>query len=219
MMILLLVLFLFVCSFVLFVTSRHDFVLLRQNISIRHIFDKAVIILLSGLFISRIMYLVDARMYDFFLDPLRFLHVILYFGFNIFGLMVSVSLGAFFFFRKRKNFLRILDIYLLSFFPIVIFEAIFYLLDVSSNIVINLFYLVLTLVLFIIFVRMHNGYKIKDGVVGFSILIFSALSYLVHVFLLKGLLLYSPIQILSILVVAISVYCLVLVQIDFFKEK
>lgn len=219
MMILLLVLFLFVCSFVLFVTSRHDFVLLRQNISIRHIFDKAIIILLSGLFISRIIYLVDARMYDFFLDPLRFLHVILYFGFNIFGLMVSVSLGTFFFFRKRKNFLRILDIYLLSFFPIVIFEAIFYLLDVSSSIVINLSYLVLTLVLFIIFVRMHNGYKIKDGVVGFSILIFSALSYLAHSFLLKGLLLYSPIQILSILVVAISVYCLVLVQIDFFKEK
>lgn len=219
MMILLLVLFLFVCSFVLFVTSRHDFVLLRQNISIRHIFDKAIIILLSGLFISRIIYLVDARMYDFFLDPLRFLHVILYFGFNIFGLMVSVSLGTFFFFRKRKNFLRILDIYLLSFFPIVIFEAIFYLLDVSSSIVINLSYLVLTLVVFIIFVRMHNGYKIKDGVVGFSILIFSALSYLAHSFLLKGLLFYSPIQILSILVVAISVYCLVLVQIDFFKEK
>lgn len=218
-MILLLVLFLFVCSFVLFVTSRHDFVLLRQNISIRHIFDKAVIILFSGLFISRIIYLVDARMYDFFLDPLRFLHVILYFGFNIFGLMVSVSLGVFFFFRKRKNFLRILDIYLLSFFPIVIFESIFYLLDVSSSIVINLSYLVLTLVVFIIFVRMHNGYKIKDGVVGFSILIFSALSYLAHSFLLKGLLLYSPIQILSILVVAISVYCLVLVQIDFFKEK
>jgi len=219
MMILLLVLFLFVCSFVLFVTSRHDFVLLRQNISIRHVFDKALVILLFSLFIARVIYLVDERMYDFFLDPLRFLHVIIFFGFNIFGLITTLSLGVLFSFRKRKNFLRILDIYLLSFSPLIIFEAIYYLLFSNINIWITSSYLSLSLIVFILFVKMHSCFKIKDGVVAFSILIFSAISYLGYSFLKKELLIYSPAQILAILVIAISIYCLVLVQTDFFKAK
>lgn len=220
MMVLLLTLFIFICSFVLFITSRHDFVLLRQNISTRQIFDKAIIVLFFSLFIARIIYLVDERMYGFLLDPLRFLHVILFFGFNMFGSITTFSLGVLFFFRKRKNFLRILDIYLLSFFPLIIFEAIYYLLVSSIHTWITLSYLVSSLVIFILFVKMHNGFKIKDGVVAFSILVFSALSYLGYSFLRKELfLIYSPAQILAILVIAISIYCLVLVQIDFFKEK
>lgn len=219
MMILLLIIFIFISSFVLFTISRHDFVLLRQNISIRHVFDKALLILLFALFVARIVFLVDSRMYEFFSDPLRFLHVILFFGFNIFGLISALSIGVLFFFRKRKNFLRILDIYLLSFFPLVIFEANYYLLTASINSFVSFSYLGVCLLAFLFLVKMHTGFKIKDGVVAFSILIFCSLSYLTHSFLQKGLLIYSPIQILAVLVIAISIYCFVLVKIDFFKEK
>lgn len=218
-MILILLFFILICSFVLFVLSRHDFVLLRQNISLRHIFDKAGIILLFAVFISRAFFLINAKMYDFFIDPLRFLHVILYFGFNIFGLLISIALGVLFFFRKKKNFLRILDIYLLSFFPLTIFEAIFFLISGTLNFQIEVIYLLISLVLFIVLIKMHAGFKIKDGIVAFTILIFSSISYLAYSFMEKGLLIYSPIQIASILVIAVSLYCLVLVQIDFFKEK
>lgn len=218
-MIILFVIFIIICSFVLFVTSRHDFVLLRQNISIRHIFDKALIILLGALIISRAVFLINERMYDFFLDPLRFLHIFLYFGFSIFGLLVALSLGVLFLFRKKKNFLRILDIYLLSFFPLVIFEAIFYLLSASLLPLAGIIYLSISCVLFFVLLKMHAGFKIKDGVVSFAILILSAVAYLGSSFLQKELSIYSPVQIAALLVIAISIYCLVLVQIDFFKDK
>lgn len=218
-MIILFLLFIFLSSFVLFVASRHDFVLLRQNISIRHVFDKAGLILLLALPVSRAIYLLNERMYDFFIDPLRFLHVILFFGFSIFGLFVALSMGVILFFRKKKNFLRILDIYLLSFFPLFLFEAIFLLVSKAFDLRITVSYMILTIVLFFIFIKMHSGFKIKDGVVSFCILIFSSIVFLASSFLQYGLIIRSPIQILSFLVIAVSVYCLVLIQINFFKEK
>jgi len=219
MLIIIFLLFLFICSFVLFITSRHDFVLLRQNISIRHIFDKAFIVLFFALIISRSAYLVDERMYDFFIDPLRFLHVILYYGFNLLGLTVAFSLGVLFFFRKRKNFLRIFDIYMLAFYPLIIFQAVVYVLTMKINIWITFSYLAVTLLFLLFLIKIHTGFKIKDGVVSFFVLIFSSLSYLGYSFLNNKVAIYSPIQILSILVIAISIYLLILIQINFFKEK
>lgn len=219
MMIILLLGFLFISSFVLFIASRHDFVLLRQNISIRHIFDKAFIILFLSLLVSRAIYLVDEKMYDFLINPLRFLHVILFFGFNLLGLISAFSLGVLFFFRKRKNFLRIFDIYMLAFFPLVIFEAVTYVLNPEINTLISFIYLVATLLFFGLFIKMHTGFKIKDGVVSFCILIFSAVSYLGYSFLKESISIYSPVQILATLIISISIYCLVLVQLNFFKEK
>lgn len=218
-MIILFLLFIFLSSFVLFVASRHDFVLLRQNISIRHVFDKAGLILLFALPVSRAVHLINERMYDFFIDPLRFLHVILYFGFSIFGLFIALSVGVILFFRKKKNFLRILDIYLLSFYPLFLFEAIFLLVSKAFDLRITVSYMILTIFLFFIFIKMHSGFKIKDGVVSFCILIFSSIVFLTSSFLQYGLIIRSPIQILSFLVIAVSIYCLVLIQINFFKEK
>ena len=219
MLILIFLSFLFISSFVLFITSRHDFVLLRQNISIRHIFDKAFIVLFFALIASRAAYLVDEKMYDFFLDPLRFLHVILYYGFNLLGLIAVFSLGIFFFFRKRKNFMRIFDIYMLAFYPLIIFQAIEYILTTQIQISITLSYLIVTLLFLIFLIKIHTGFKIKDGVVSFIVLIFTSISYLGYSFLNNKIAIYSPIQILAILIISISIYLLVLIQINFFKEK
>lgn len=219
-MILLLILFLFISTFILFILSRHDFVLLRQNISIRYIFDKAFIILLFVLLISRAAYFIDEGKYEFFFDPLSFLHVILFFGFNLLGFVSAFAIGVIVLFRKKKNVLRILDIYLISFFPITIFGAIEYILLGSRGNLIPYTYLGITIISYIILMKMHVGFKIRDGVVAFIILIFSAVSYLANSLYVKNaIVLYSPIQILAILVIAVSIYCLVLIQSDFFKEK
>ncbi len=219
-MFLLLLLFLFICSFVLFVASRHDFVLIRQNISIRLIFDKAFIITFFALLVARIFYLIDERLYEFFLDPLSFLHVILYYGFLLLGFFITVALGVVLLYRKRKNLFRILDIYMISFYPLTIFVAIYHLVSGSFDFRIAVGYLVLSLLLFPILIKMHSGYKIKDGIVSFTILILSAISYLGYSFVReKGIALYSPIQIVALVDIAISAYCLVLIRINFFHEK
>ncbi len=218
-MILLFLLFLIICSFVLFVTSRHDFALLRQNISIRFVFDKALIVVLFALIFARVGYLLDEKMYEFFLDPLSFLHVIIYYGFNLLSLVVAIAVGIVLFYRKRKNVLRILDIYLLSFFPLTVFEAISLLIYSELDILFSIGYLIVSLLLFLTFIKMHISYKIKDGTVSFLALSFISLSYMGYSFLDKDFLIYSPIQILAMLTLAISVYCLVLIQTNFFKDK
>ena len=219
-MILLLLLFLFISSFALFIASRHDFVLLRQNISIRLVFDRAFIIVIAALFISRIFYLLDQRMFDFFLDPLRFMHVILYYGFDIFGFVCTLSLGVAIFFRKRKNVLRVLDIYLLSFFPLVIFQNIVSFINSSFDPVVGGISIAAAAFAFILFIIMHNKFGVRDGVVSFLIIIFSALAYLFTSFYVKHeVALFSVVQIAALIAIAISIYCLVLVRLNFFKEK
>lgn len=218
MMILFLV-FIFICSFVLFVTSRHDFALLRQNISIRHVFDKAVIVLLFSLIISRTVFLIDQGMYDFLLNPLRFLHVILFFGFSLLGLSIAFALGVVAFFYKKKNFMRIFDIYFLSFFPMVIFDGIYHAVSTEISILIGVGYIVSTILIFLLLIKMYTSFKIKDGVVGFIILILIGVSYLSIGFLINNKLVYSPVQLLALLAIAVPIYCITLIQVNFFKDK
>jgi len=219
-MIFLLLLFLFISSFVLFITSRHDFVLLRQNISIRQIFDRALVIMLVSLIFSRAFYLIDERQFDVFLNPLRFLHIGIFWGFNYFSIFVGALVGVFIFFRKRKNALKILDIYTLSFYPLLIFEFVSYLLLNSYNLLVILPHLVLVIILFGLFIKIYTGFGIKDGVVSFLILILASALYLSMSFFKSGaLLLYSPIQIVAGMVIALSIYFLVLIKLDYFNEK
>ncbi len=219
-MILILLLFIFVSLFILFITSRHDFVLLRQNISIRFIFDKALIIVLFSLLISRSLYLIDENLYDFFLDPLSFMHIVLFYGFSFLGFFSAFALGVVFFFKDKKNLFRILDIYLLSFYPLIVFEGISYLILGKVESLILFIYMFIATIIFFVLVKMHTGFGIRDGVVAFCILTLSALSYLGYsIYRKQELLIYSPVQILAIIVLAISIYCLILIRIDFFKEK
>lgn len=219
-MIILMLPFLFLCSFVLFIVSRHDFVLLRQSISIRQIFDKAFLILILAFIVARIFYFINERSYDVLVDPLRFTHIVLFYGFNFFGFLCALAIGAIVLFRKRKNVLRILDIYLLSFSPMLIFVAIENFFNSKLNMQTNLVYAVLTIIAFIVFIKMHNGFKIKDGIVAFSILIYAALSYLALSFFVQSVIsLYSFIQIFALIVLAVGAYSLILIQLNFFKEK
>jgi len=160
------------------------------------------------------------KMFDAFLNPLRFLHILLYWGLNFLGLFMVVALGVVFFFRKRKNTLRILDIYLLSFFPLLVFDATTHLLLGGIDWRIAVGEILVLLVVFIILIRMHTRFAIRDGVVAFGVLVSSAVFYLSNSLIQKGsVVLYSPVQIIALVVLAISIYCLALIKLDFFKGK
>jgi ABC-type phosphate transport system permease subunit len=74
MTIILYLLAIFISLFILYAISRHDFVLLRQSISLRQVFDTVFISLFVFFMTSRIFYILYAQAFDLF-NPLKFFYL------------------------------------------------------------------------------------------------------------------------------------------------
>ena len=64
----------FICFFLLFLFSKQDFVLLRQNISLSEMFDAAIVIFLFAILTGRIFYVLDSFNFEL-LHALRFFYI------------------------------------------------------------------------------------------------------------------------------------------------
>ncbi|MDO8269824.1 MAG: hypothetical protein Q7T54_04100, partial [Candidatus Levybacteria bacterium] len=78
-MILLYLLCIFLSLFILYAVSRHDFVLLRQSISLRQVYDNVFLSLFAFFLASRIGFAVHSQSLDL-LNPLKFFYLSNYWG-------------------------------------------------------------------------------------------------------------------------------------------
>lgn len=92
---------LFLFLFVLHSLTREDYGLMRRNISMEQLFNLTFLSLLSGLFVSRVMYAVF-HLNPFFLNPLVFFALPYYSGLSLFGGVVGVFGSLYLFCLKKK---------------------------------------------------------------------------------------------------------------------
>ncbi len=155
----------FIVLFILFSVARHDFVLIRQSISLRQAFDNAMLSFIFAFVFGRVFYAIENNAYEI-LHPLRFFHLTRYEGVLIFAGFLGAYMAILFLYRKKKNKLRIFDIYFLSFFPFVILDIL-----LKSNNGIGLLLKAVSLVVLFSFyswfIKIHNEFSVKDGFICF----------------------------------------------------
>lgn len=209
----------FISLFILYAVSRHDFVLLRQSISLRHVYDNVFISLFFFYIISRIFYAFYIGAIEI-LHPLKFFYIAKYPGIFPYAGFAGILICTLFLFRKKKNKFRILDILFLSFSPIIILDI---LLKSNSSLLlpIKIVSLLVLLLFYGWFIKIHNKFTTKDGFITcmtsitYSLvsLAFSVAQY--GIFSIKFLWL----NILFILIILISSFFLLLVQRDTFNKQ
>ena len=207
------------CLFILYAVSRHDFVLLRQSISLRQVFDNAFLSLLAFFLTSRIFYSLYVHSIEI-LNPLRFFYLTKYWGILPFAGFAGMIVSLLFLFRKKKNKLRILDIYIISFSPLMLLDV---LLKTNTGILLPI-KIISALVLFGFyawFIKIHNKFSTKDGFITFLAVITYSIVSLAFSFARFGL--YSTsylwINLVFVLTIIAATVLLVLVQKNIFNKK
>lgn len=218
-MILVLVVVIFISLFILYAVSRHDFVLLRQSISLRQVFDNAFIAFIVFFLFSRIGYAIFTQSYDF-LHPLKFLYISKYWGIIPFTGFIGMTFILLFLFRKKKNKLRILDIYFISLTPLILLDVLMH----ANNSITMLITIIATIVLagfYGWFIKIHNKYTTKDGFIAFMTIITYSLVSIALSFATGGIFSekYLWFNILLGIVIFVSTAFLILIQRGFFGEK
>lgn len=176
MMLLLYFAVIFLSLFILYVVSRHDFVLLRQSVSLRQVFDNVFLSLIVFFLLSRVAYIFYVQSLSMF-NPLKFFYLTKYWGLlpyaGLMGMIVSIS----FLFRKKKNKLRILDVYFISFSPIILLDVL-----LKSNHGILLIIKIISAIILVLFygwfLKIHNKFTTKDGFITFITIITYSLTLL-----------------------------------------
>lgn len=218
MTILLHVFVIFICLFILFAISRHDFVLLRQNISLRQVFDSAFIVIITSFFFARLGYIFYSLKLDL-LSPLKFLYLTKHWGFLSFIGFISMTALIYLLFRKKKNILRIYDIYFISFSPLILLD-IFLQPNNSVAVIIKIISIAVLSLFYIWFLRIHNKFSLKDGFITSIIIITYSLVSLAFSFSNVGFLNFKFLwfQISIILSFIASLTLLILVQRNYFNK-
>lgn len=209
----------FISLFILYAVSRHDFVLLRQSISLRSVFDNALLGVFAFLFASRIFYILYTGVFELF-NPLKFFYLTAYWGILPFAGIITLTLTTFILFRKKKNKLRILDIYLISITPVIILDVLLY----PNSFIMLLIKAISILVLvgfYAWFIKIHNKFSTKDGFITMMTLITYSLVTLSFSLAQNGI--YNAralvLDAVLITVLIISSILLFLVQKDIFSNK
>ena len=151
----------FICLFILFVLSRHDFVLLRQSINLRQVFDSAFIVIFISFIVARLSYIAYTQNFNL-INPLRFIYLTRYWGIVPFLGLLIVCLTLSVLFRKKKNILRIFDIYFIAFSPLILLDILFQPSLGISNLIKIISILILS-IFYIWFIKIHNKFNVKDG--------------------------------------------------------
>lgn len=214
-LILVILLCFFVSLYVVYILSHDDFVILRNDVSMEKIFNASFIFALSGIFVSRLFYVI--------LHPSNIFHSIL--GFILFpyfpGLSVMGSvLGGFgvtYFYLQSKNLPagRILDFFSIAFLASFPLGLVGYLILLHQKLTVP-FYIsvILSCILLFVFVRFilnaSLGGKLKDGVLTLLFLAsFSFYLLLDRILVTDGKGIISPDNALSLILFIFSVSLLV----------
>lgn len=218
-MILLFLFVFFISLFILYAVSRHDFVLLRQSISLRQVFDNVFLSLIAFLLLARIFYIFYSQSYDLF-NPLKFLYLTKHWGILPYMGFAGLILSVLILYRKKKNKLRILDIYFISFTPVILLDVLLYgntpvllAIKITSVAVLTLFYGW--------FIKVHNKFTTKDGFITTMTVITYSLVTLAFSFATNGFLSqkYLWFNASLIAVTLATTVLLILVQRDFFNKQ
>lgn len=152
---------LFISFFILYLLSKNDFVLVRQNVSLTEIFNLAIAGFIVASLASRLFYIFDTSSWEF-LNPLRFFHLLKLPGLSLFGFYIIFALWIYIRVQKQKTLARVLDIISLSFSPIFLFSLLVpYFKGVFYYAQLGLFIIFLILIAFLL--RANKNYKFKDG--------------------------------------------------------
>lgn len=202
------------CLFLLYILSKQDFVLLRQNISLAQIFDAQVLSLISGFILGRIFYVINYGRFDL-IHPLKFFHLIKYEGIIPLGFFGGMALLLFTVFGSKKGLGRIYDIFAIAFFPLFAAGLLLRYVNIFFLFPVIIFIALATAFLFLI--RSHYKYILRDGSISFIFLSLLALDGITYdPFLYTGkntvLGLFSLSSALSILILILSLIALTINQ-------
>jgi hypothetical protein len=205
--------------FILYAVARHDFVLLRQSISLRQVFDNVFISLFVFFIASRIFYAFYIQKIQL-LNPLNFFYLTKYWGILPYAGLGGVILSLLFLFRKKKNKFRILDIYFISFSPIILLNVLLY----SNNGILLLIKIISILVLLSFygwFIKIHNKFSTKDGFITCMTIITYSLVTLAFSLATNGIFPQKYLWFNAFLVIALiaSSVLLIFVQKDAFNKQ
>lgn len=166
-----------ICIFILYILSKQDFVLLRQNISLAQVFDLAILTALFGFFFARLFFIVTSSRFDL-LFPLKFFHLLKFPGFSMLGFILGSAIYLFLTLRKKKSLGRIYDIFCISFMPAYIFALIMRTYNAQFLVFPVLLFFVTSGIL-IFFIRSHYKYLLRDGSVSLIFLFILCLDELI----------------------------------------
>ncbi len=204
------VLVIFSCLFILYILSKSDFVLLRQNISLSEIFDALFITFICSFLIGRAFNMID-HFESNLLSILRFFHIFKYPGISLLGLFLGGGLSLYLIFMKKKGASRISDIFAISFFPLfavnLFFEkygpALFFLPYI-------LFFI--SILFFIFLLSSHNKYMLRDGSISLIFILLLAFTTFIFEYFSKSpgvFLSLSFLQIVSLVAVPCVLFALI----------
>ena len=174
----------FVSSFILYLVSRQDFVLLRKNISVSWIFDSAVIAFVIALFFSRFLYALNNQDLSLF-HVIKFFHLIKFPGLSILGFFLGGALALYIIYRKSNALARIYDIFTISFMQLYVFDTVVRAFSIGPFYV-PLIFLVLFIFIFLFFIRSHYRYTLKDGTMSLAFLLLVAITSFIFQFFDPG---------------------------------
>lgn len=149
----------FICGFVLYLLSRQDFVLLRQNISLAQIFDLAFISFIFAFFLGRIFFIINTSQFEL-IHIIKFFHLIKFPGLSPLGFYLGGSIALSLLFRKKKGLPRIYDIFVIAFLPVYSFNILF---RDNFEIYIKILLILLSILTIYFFLRSHYKYILHDG--------------------------------------------------------
>lgn len=147
--------------FILYEFSKNDFVLLRRNISIMQMFDYVFVNLFTGFLFSRILYIFDTRNF-LYLQPINLLHIFELPGLSVLGFFIGLLVTLYVLLRKKKVLLRAYDIFVISFFPILLVSVFYESVPRNYLYVLPIFALMST-VIFGFLVSAIRNYSLRDG--------------------------------------------------------
>ncbi len=159
-----------------FVFAREDFILLRKNVSLEHMFSMSFLTFLVGLFFARLFFVIG-NFSSHYLNLLVFLVFIYFPGLSFAGGVLG-GLGFLWLFTKRKKmpFGRIFDIFALSFlFAIYVGNLSVFIVDILFKKVLFV-YLGLSVILLLLFMLLTYWFSKskfhQDGSCGYLISLF-----------------------------------------------
>lgn len=198
--------------FILYTLSKHDFVLLRQNISTAQVFDIGFVSCIFSFALSRFLYIMNS--FDFsLLSPIPFLHILRFPGISPLGFFLSILLFLAIILRGKKGLFRIYDIFFVALFPL--YFLTFILRDYPFKILISLALAAVFICLFYFFIKSYKNYILSDGSI--TLLVLMLISFDTAIFELlakqsKIILLFSPLAILSLITFFASLTMLIVNQ-------
>lgn len=173
-----------------FAFAREDFILLRKNISLEHMFSMSFLTFFVGLLFARVFFVLG-NFSTHYLNLLVFLVFIYFPGLSFAGAILGGLVFLSLILKRRKMpFGRVFDIFSLSFiFSVYVGNLAVFIIDLFSKKIefMSAGLSILFLLGFILFAYLFANLKFrKDGSCGYSIISFFSLVHLINLIFQKG---------------------------------